>query len=61
VPCSNLPLVRYSGPQRLDPSWRARRQRGGRSPIRIVVLDNAGWKRVDAPQAEFKRMAIPTA
>ena len=23
------------------------------------VLDNAGWKRVDAPQAEFKRMADP--
>jgi FAD/FMN-containing dehydrogenase len=23
------------------------------------VLDNAGWKRVDAPQAEFKRAADP--
>ena len=23
------------------------------------ILDNAGWKRVDAPQAEFKRMADP--
>jgi len=23
------------------------------------ILDNAGWKRVDAPQAEFKRNADP--
>jgi FAD/FMN-containing dehydrogenase len=23
------------------------------------ILDNAGWKRVDAPQAEFKRIADP--
>jgi hypothetical protein len=23
------------------------------------ILDNAGWKRVDAPQAEFKRLADP--
>jgi len=23
------------------------------------ILDSAGWKRVDAPQAEFKRIADP--
>jgi hypothetical protein len=38
----------------------ARRQRcRGLQPSHLHSRDNAGWKRVDAPQAEFQRLADP--
>jgi FAD/FMN-containing dehydrogenase len=60
VTCSSLPLVRYRGPQRLDEIMAALDANGvAVSNPHTFVLDDAGWKRVDAPQAEFKRMADP--
>jgi FAD/FMN-containing dehydrogenase len=60
VTCSSLPLVRYTTPERLNDVM-AELNAGGVavSNPHTFVLDNAGWKRVDAPQAEFKRMADP--
>jgi FAD/FMN-containing dehydrogenase len=60
VTCSSLPLVRYSSAQRLDAIMAELDGKGvAVSNPHTFVLDNAGWKRVDAPQAEFKRMADP--
>jgi FAD/FMN-containing dehydrogenase len=60
VTCSSLPLVRYTTPQRLDEIMAELDAKGvAVSNPHTFVLDDAGWKRVDAPQAEFKRMADP--
>jgi FAD/FMN-containing dehydrogenase len=60
VTCSSLPLVRYSDAQRLDAIMAELESEGvAVSNPHTFVLDNAGWKRVDAPQAEFKRLADP--
>jgi FAD/FMN-containing dehydrogenase len=60
VTCSSLPLVRYRGAERLDAIMAE--LDGNGVPVsnpHTCVLDNAGWKRVDAPQAAFKRLADP--
>jgi FAD/FMN-containing dehydrogenase len=60
VTCSSLPLVRYTTAQRLDEIMAELEARG--VPVsnpHTFVLDDAGWKRIDAPQAEFKRLADP--
>ena len=60
VTCSSLPLVRYSTRERLDAIMAELDAKGvAVSNPHTFILDNAGWKRVDAPQAEFKRMADP--
>jgi FAD/FMN-containing dehydrogenase len=60
VTCSSLPLVRYTTAQRLDAIMAELDGNGvAVSNPHTFILDNAGWKRVDAPQAEFKRMADP--
>jgi len=60
VTCSSLPLVRYTTPERLDAIMAELDAKGvAVSNPHTYVLDNAGWKRVDAPQAEFKRLADP--
>ena len=60
VTCSSLPLVRYTTRQRLEDIMAQLDAKGvAVSNPHTYVLDNAGWKRVDAPQAEFKRMADP--
>jgi FAD/FMN-containing dehydrogenase len=60
VTCSSLPLVRYTTPARLDAIMAELDAKGvAVSNPHTFVLDNAGWKRVDAPQAEFKRLADP--
>jgi hypothetical protein len=60
VTCSSLPLVRYTSAARLDAVMAELDGNGvAVSNPHTFVLDNAGWKRVDAPQAEFKRLADP--
>ena len=60
VTCSALPLVRYRSAERLDAIMAELDAKGvAVSNPHTYVLDNAGWKRVDAPQAEFKRLADP--
>ena len=60
VTCSSLPLVRYTNNERLDEIMDVLNANGvAVSNPHTCILDNAGWKRVDAPQAEFKRMADP--
>ena len=60
VTCSSLPLVRYRGAERLEAVMAELDGNGvAVSNPHTFVLDNAGWKRVDAPQAEFKRLADP--
>jgi FAD/FMN-containing dehydrogenase len=60
VTCSSLPLVRYTSTSRLNAIMAELDAHGvAVSNPHTFVLDNAGWKRVDAPQAEFKRMADP--
>jgi len=60
VTCSSLPLVRYTTDARLDAVMAELDAKGvAVSNPHTYVLDNAGWKRVDAPQAEFKRLADP--
>jgi FAD/FMN-containing dehydrogenase len=60
VTCSSLPLVRYRSPERLNAIMAELDAKGvAVSNPHTFVLDNAGWKRVDAPQAEFKRLADP--
>ncbi len=60
VTCSSLPLVRYTTSARLDAIMAELEAKGvAVSNPHTFVLDNAGWKRVDAPQSEFKRMADP--
>jgi FAD/FMN-containing dehydrogenase len=60
VTCSSLPLVRYTTDERLNEMMAELDAKGvAVSNPHTYVLDNAGWKRVDAPQAEFKRLADP--
>ena len=60
VTCSSLPIVRYTTNARLDAIMAELDAKGvAVSNPHTYVLDNAGWKRVDAPQAEFKRSADP--
>jgi hypothetical protein len=57
---SSLPLLRYRSPERLAEVVTMAEQMGGAvSSPHTYVLDNAGWKRTDAPQAEFKSLADP--
>jgi FAD/FMN-containing dehydrogenase len=57
---SSLPLLRYSSPERLAEVIAAVEAMGGAvSNPHTYVLDNAGWKRTDAPQPEFKAIADP--
>lgn len=60
VTCSSLPLVRYTGRERLHDIMAELDARGvAVSNPHTFILEDAGWKRVDAPQAEFKRLADP--
>lgn len=57
---SSLPLVRYSTAERLTEIMRLAEAAGIQaSNPHSFVLNNAGWKRTDAPQPEFKRLADP--
>ncbi len=57
---SGLPLLRYRSPERLDQVIAMVEGMGGAvSNPHSYVLDDAGWKRTDAPQAEFKTLADP--
>jgi FAD/FMN-containing dehydrogenase len=57
---SSLPLLRYRSSERLAEVIRELEALGGAvSNPHTYVLDNAGWKRTDAPQAEFKSLADP--
>jgi hypothetical protein len=57
---SALPLVRFTSPERLGEVIAEIEAMGGAvSNPHTFVLDNAGWKRTDAPQAEFKSLADP--
>lgn len=57
---SSLPLVKFTTAERLEEIMR-RAAEGGVQPSspHTFVLNNAGWKRIDAPQPEFKRLADP--
>lgn len=60
VTCSALPLVRYSSDERLSEVMSRIEELGAQvSNPHTYVLNNAGWKRIDAPQPEFKRIADP--
>ena len=57
---SSLPILRYRSPERLAEVVRMAEAMGGAvSSPHTYVLDNAGWKRTDAPQPEFKSLADP--
>jgi len=57
---SSLPLLRYRSPERLAEVVAEVEAMGGAvSNPHTYVLDNAGWKRTDAPQASFKALADP--
>jgi hypothetical protein len=57
---SALPILRYRSPERLAEVIAAIEAMGGAvSDPHSYVLDNAGWKRTDAPQPEFKALADP--
>ncbi len=57
---SSLPILRYRSAARLQEVIRAVEAIGGAvSDPHSYVLDNAGWKRTDAPQPEFKSLADP--
>jgi hypothetical protein len=57
---SSLPLLRYRSRARLGEVIKAVEAMGGSvSDPHTYVLDDAGWKRTDAPQAEFKSLADP--
>ena len=57
---SGLPLLRFRSPERLDEVVGQIEAMGGAvSNPHTYVLDNAGWKRTDAPQPEFKAVADP--
>ena len=57
---SSLPLLRYRSEQRLgEVIHRVEEMGGAVSSPHSYVLDNAGWKRTDAPQPEFKSLADP--
>lgn len=60
VTCSALPLVSFTSEPRLREIISEIEALGGQvSDPHTYVLNNAGWKRVDAPQPEFKRLADP--
>ena len=57
---SSLPLLRYASPERLDAVIAEIEALGGAvSNPHTYLLNNAGWKRTDAPQAAFKAEADP--
>jgi FAD/FMN-containing dehydrogenase len=57
---SALSLVRYRSPERLAEVIAAMESTGAAvSSPHTYILDNAGWKRTDAPQPEFKSLADP--
>jgi FAD/FMN-containing dehydrogenase len=57
---SSLPLVRYTSDERLGELISLIEAMGAQiSNPHTYLLDNAGWKRTGAPQAEFKRLADP--
>jgi FAD/FMN-containing dehydrogenase len=57
---SSLPILRYRSPERLREVIVEVEAIGGAvSDPHTYVLDNAGWKRTDAPQPEFKALADP--
>ena len=57
---SGLPLLRFRSAERLDEVIAEIERMGGAvSSPHSYVLDNAGWKRTDAPQPEFKAIADP--
>ncbi len=57
---SGLPLLRYRDQARLGEVIHAVEEIGGAvSNPHSYALDNAGWKRTDAPQPEFKSLADP--
>jgi FAD/FMN-containing dehydrogenase len=57
---SALSLVRYRSPGRLAEVIAAMESTGAAiSSPHTYILDNAGWKRTDAPQPEFKSLADP--
>ncbi len=57
---SSLPIVKFTTPERLNEIMAVAAE-GGVQPSNphTYVLNNAGWKRIDAPQPEFKRLADP--
>ena len=60
VAFSALPLVSYTTDERLAEIITAINATGALvSDPHSYVLNNAGWKRIDAPQPEFKRLADP--
>lgn len=60
VTCSSLPIVRYTTPARLyEIMAELNAAEVAVADPHTYRLDHAGWKRVDAPQAEFKRVADP--
>jgi FAD/FMN-containing dehydrogenase len=57
---SGLPLLRYRSPERLaEVVAKVEAMGGAVSNPHSYLLDNAGWKRTDAPQPEFKAVADP--
>ena len=57
---SSLPILRYRSEARLMQVIQRVEEIGGAvSNPHTYVLDNAGWKRTDAPQPEFKTLADP--
>jgi hypothetical protein len=57
---SSLPQLRYRSPERLAEVIAMSEAMGAAvSSPHTYVLDNAGWKRTDAPQPEFKTLADP--
>jgi FAD/FMN-containing dehydrogenase len=57
---SSLPILRFRSEDRLGEVIRGVEALGGAvSNPHSYLLDNAGWKRTDAPQPEFKSLADP--
>lgn len=57
---SSLPLVKYTTQARLEEIMRQSAEAGIQvADCHTWVLNNAGWKKIDAPQPEFKRLADP--
>jgi FAD/FMN-containing dehydrogenase len=57
---SSLPLLHYRSPERMAAVIAALEAMGGSvSNPHSYRLDDAGWKRTDAPQAEFKSFSDP--
>lgn len=57
---SSLPIVKFTTPERLMEIQRLAGERGIQvSNPHTYLLNAAGWKKIDAPQPEFKRLADP--